>query len=333
MLSLFRLGPKLMVLGTENPDELIADLLSNFDAKKLDLSSALNFSSENSTVIFITKPNQKIAHLKDMFANVLINMNSEDFMSSLINLKLLKNINDIRSAPGIIIMRTQGDKDKIISSVALEYQAEMSSIFDSIDKGHSNQTIIVFTDKPIEKNVPLNSIESTTLLVDKHISFVASKIRNQALRFLNEGLVNKNWYELNIRIYDRYSQYDLHYRRLSAVLDELDIGLILGEMWTKDSPRFLMTVLVYQIRLFSLIPPVDIKRILLGLEYTDDGTRIVDFDLMHKNKKVDWTDARIRNLERRDLGMYYRQEILKNLSQETKEKLRTLDEMVLNLRD
>lgn len=333
MLSLFRLGPKLMVLGTENPDELIADLLSNFDAKKLDLSSALNFSSENSTVVFITKPNQKIAHLKDMFANVLIHMNSEDFMSSLINLKLLKNINDIRSAPGIIIMRTQGDKDKIISSVALEYQAEMSSIFDSIDKGHSNQTIIVFTDKPIEENVPLNSIESTTLLVDKHISFVASKIRNQALRFLNEGLVNKNWYELNIRIYDRYSQYDLHYRRLSAVLDELDIGLILGEMWTKDSPRFLMTVLVYQIRLFSLIPPVDIKRILLGLEYTDDGTRIVDFDLMHKNKKVDWTDARIRNLERRDLGMYYRQEILKNLSQETKEKLRTLDEMVLNLRD
>lgn len=333
MLSLFRLGPKLMVLGTENPDELIADLLSNFDAKKLDLSSALNFSSENSTVVFITKPNQKIAHLKDMFANVLIHMNSEDFMSSLINLKLLKNINDIRSAPGIIIMRTQGDKDKIISSVALEYQAEMSSIFDSIDRGHSNQTIIVFTDKPIEKNVPLNSIESTTLLVDKHISFVASKIRNQALRFLNEGLVNKNWYELNIRIYDRYSQYDLHYRRLSAVLDELDIGLILGEMWTKDSPRFLMTVLVYQIRLFSLIPPVDIKRILLGLEYTDDGTRIVDFDLMHKNKKVDWTDARIRNLERRDLGMYYRQEILKNLSQETKEKLRTLDEMVLNLRD
>ncbi|MCX7951836.1 MAG: hypothetical protein N2594_07795 [Clostridiales bacterium] len=333
MLSLFRLGPKLMVLGTENPDELIADLLRNFDAKKLDLSSALNFSSENSTVVFITKPNQKIAHIKDMFANVLINMNSEDFMSSLINLKLLKNINDIRSAPGIIIMRTQGDKDKIISSVALEYQAEMSSIFDSIDRGHSNQTIIVFTDKPIEENVPLNSIESTTLLVDRHISFVASKIRNQALRFLNEGLVNKNWYELNIRIYDRYSQYDLHYRRLSAVLDELDIGLILGEMWTKDSPRFLMTVLVYQIRLFSLIPPVDIKRILLGLEYTDDGTRIVDFDLMHKNKKVDWTDARIRNLERRDLGMYYKQEILKNLSQETKEKLRTLDEMVLNLRD
>lgn len=333
MLSLFRLGPKLMVLGTENPDELISDLLNNFDAKKLDLSSALNYSSENSTVVFITKPNQKIAHLKDMFANILINMNSEDFVSSLINLKLLKNINDIRSAPGIIIMRTQGDKDKIISSVALEYGAEMSSIFDSIDKGHSNQTIIVFTDKPIEENVPLNSIESTTLLVDRHISFVASKIRNQALRFLNEGLVNKNWYELNIRIYDRYSQYDLHYRRLSAVLDELDIGLILGEMWTKDSPRFLMTVLVYQIRLFSLIPPVDIKRILLGLEYTEDGTRIVDFDLMHKNKKVDWTDARIRNLERRDLGVYYRQEIFKNLSQETKEKLKTLDEMVLNLRD
>ncbi|MDK2877894.1 MAG: hypothetical protein PWR06_610 [Thermoanaerobacteraceae bacterium] len=34
--------------------------------------------------------------------------------------------------------------------------------------------------------------------------------------------------------------------------------------------------------------PVDIKKILAGLEYLDDGTRIVDLDLIWKDEKVDW---------------------------------------------
>lgn len=82
----------------------------------------------------------------------------------------------------------------------------------------------------------------------------------------------------------------MHYKRLAIVLDNMDIGLILGEMWTKDYPRFMMSVLVYQIRLFTLLSPLKIKEILLGLEYAYDGTRIVDFDLICKNKnRLDWS--------------------------------------------
>ncbi|WDC84305.1 hypothetical protein PL321_00130 [Caloramator sp. mosi_1] len=161
-------------------------------------------------------------------------------------------------------MRTQGDKDKIISSVAYEYQAKMLSIFDSLDIGESNQTIILFTDKPLNSKLTLNSFNSTTLLISENVNTVFSKLRTQALRFLNEGLIDKPWYELSIRIYDRYSKYDLHYKRLAIALDNLDIGFILGEMWTKDTPRFLLTVLVYQIKLFTLLPPTEIKRYYLG---------------------------------------------------------------------
>ncbi|CDF58681.1 hypothetical protein [Thermobrachium celere] len=332
MLSLFRLGPKMIVIGSEKPEEFTNLLLSNFEAVKTSIVDALNTSYENSTIVFITKPGIKIAHIKDIIATIYINLSADEFYTTLINKRLYDHINDIRSAPGMLIMRTQGDKDKIISSVAYEYKANMYSIFESLDNGSSNQTIIFFTDRPLNSRLTLNSFETTALLIDENINTVSTKMRTQALRFLNEGLVDRNWYEVKIRIYDRYSEYDLHYKRLSVALDNLDIGLILGESWTKDTPRFLLSVLVYQVKLFTLLPPTEIKKILLGLEYADDGTRIVDLDLIYKNKKIDWTDVKINNMERKELGMMFRQEILNSLNNESKKKLLDLENVILNTR-
>jgi hypothetical protein len=333
MLSLFRLGPKMIVIGSKNPEELSNEILKNFSAVKTNLIDALNSTYENSTIIFITEPNKKIAHIKDIITTIYINMPSDEFYNNLINNRICDKINDIRTAPGIIVMRTQGDKDKIISSVAYEYRAKMLPIFDSLENGESNQTIILFTEKPLNSRLTINSFDSTTLLIDENITTISSKLRNQALRFLNEGLVDRPWYELSIRIYDRYSKYDMHYKRLSIALDNLDVGFILGEMWTKDTPRFLLSVLVYQIKLFTLLPPTEIKKILLGLEYTDDGTRIVDFDLIYKNKKIDWTEVKVNNLERKNLGMMFREEILKTLSDEQRQKLINLENIILNTRE
>ena len=333
MLSLFRMGPKMIVIGSEKPEEFTKTLLNNFDAVKTSIVDALNTSYENSTIVFITMPGIKIAHIKDIISTVYINLPADEFYTSLINKGLCSQISDIRSAPGILIMRTQGDKDKIISSVAYEYRANMYSIFESLDYGTSNQTIILFTDKPLNSRLTLNSFDTTTLLIDENINTVSTKIRNQALRFLNEGLIDRTWYEVYIRIYDRYSKYDMHYKRLSVALDNLDIGLILGETWTKDTPRFLLSVLVYQVKLFTLLPPTEIKKILLGLEYAEDGTRIVDLDLIYKNKKIDWTDVRINSMERKELGMMFREEIFKSLNIESKKKLLDLENVILNTRE
>lgn len=333
MLSLFRLGPKMIVIGSKNPEELSNEISKSFSAVKTNLIDALNSTYENSTIIFITEPNKKIAHIKDILTTIYINMPSDEFYNNLINNRICEKINDIRTAPGIIVMRTQGDKDKIISSVAYEYRAKMLPIFDSLENGESNQTIILFTEKPLNSRLTINFFDSTTLLIDENITTISSKLRNQALRFLNEGLVDRPWYELSIRIYDRYSKYDMHYKRLSIALDNLDVGFILGEMWTKDTPRFLLSVLVYQIKLFTLLPPTEIKKILLGLEYTDDGTRIADFDLIYKNKKIDWTEVKVNNLERKKLGMMFREEILKTLSDEQRQKLINLENIILNTRE
>lgn len=196
MLSLFRTGPKMIVLGTKNPDLLKNQLLDSFQATESDIVTALNYSCENSTIIFITKPNQKIAHSKDIISTIYINIHYEDFLTSIINQNLYTNIDDIRSAPGILIMRIQGDKEKIINSVAYEYQAEILPLLDSLNKGEANQTIILFTDKPLSNQISINSFEPSTLLVNKNINKLSSKLRNQSLRFLNEGLIEKTGMKL-----------------------------------------------------------------------------------------------------------------------------------------
>ncbi|WDC84304.1 hypothetical protein PL321_00125 [Caloramator sp. mosi_1] len=90
MLSLFRLGPKMVVVGSQNPIELLDEITNNFDAVKTDVIDALNSSFENSTIVFITEPNKKIAHIKDILATIYVNIHSDEFYNNVINKGIYK---------------------------------------------------------------------------------------------------------------------------------------------------------------------------------------------------------------------------------------------------
>jgi hypothetical protein len=110
------------------------------------------------------------------------------------------------------------------------------------------------------------------------------------------------------------------------VLNELDCGLILGESWGRDAALAFHSVGVYQIRLFTYLEPLEIKRITLGLEYDNDGNRIVDYDLFKKRKKLSWSQVRSKEYKKRDdLGFYYRKELVKELTEDTKFELMALE--------
>lgn len=336
MLSTFRSGAKSVVLGSSNVDKL-----SQFLSEKLNgtltnnISSALGFAEEDNTVVFITEPGKNVANLKDVKAVIVIPMPSDAMFSTLINLKGTSLIEDSHIAPGVIIMRVLGDCDKIIESVHEAYGGNIMSHMECLDKGTSGQTIISFTEKPLNYTLSIDDLKPQNILVDINTDKLNKRIRNQALRFLNEGLVGVEWNDLQIRIYDIFSKYTLHYQRLSLILDNLDMGLVLGESWAKDYPRFLMSVLVYQVRFITLRNPVEIKKILLGLEHLDDGKRIVDLDLMHGNKKVSWPQALQKDTKKYDrskLGVMYRKELLEKLSSEDREKMFKLEEEILESR-
>ncbi|HSN66458.1 MAG TPA: hypothetical protein VLS94_07445, partial [Fusibacter sp.] len=158
--------------------------------------------------------------------------------------------------------------------------------------------------------------------------------RMHGLQYLNVGISNKDWFEIEIRIFDRYSAYKLHYDRLLEVIESLELGYVLGESWSKDYPRLFMSVVVYRIRFFTFNEPSMIKNMLLGMEYLSDGTRIVDYDVYYNQKKLYWTDQREKKdpATRHLLGLKYREEILSRLSQESVDKLTRLEEEIIRTR-
>lgn len=337
MISMLRQGPKQIVLGSKDYIALKEFLVRNFKGieNQRDIIDAITIADEDNTIIWITEPDKKIAHSEDVKAAVIIPLTSDKFFSELINLKGAYLIEDSHISPGLLMMKIVGDYEKIIESVRETYEGKIMTLKECLDKGTSNQTIISFTQKPINQKLSVSDLENKHVLVDIESNKLNRRIRSQVLRFLNEGLKDSDWYDLQIRIYDRYSKYKLHYERLSLILDNLEPGLILGEGWGKDYPRFLMSVLVYQVRLFTLLSPVDIKGMLLGLEYLDDGTRIVDLDLMHRNKKVEWPEVigkEYQTRNRMELGKILRNKLIERLENEDRERLYKIEDEILKTR-
>jgi hypothetical protein len=95
----------------------------------------------------------------------------------------------------------------------------------------------------------------------------------------------------------------------------LVIGLILGETWGKDTASMYQSVGIYRVRLFTFLDPIEFKKILTGLEYMEDGKRIVDMDLYTQKKKIHWFDLRTPGIkDKNQLGIKYHKELFEKLS-------------------
>ncbi len=90
------------------------------------------------------------------------------------------------------------------------------------------------------------------------------------------------------------------------------------------------SVLAYQIKLFTFYKPEEIKRILIGLEFDEEGKRLVDFDLYYRNKKISWVDID-RKKARKDKieeAVKYRKALLEQLSKEEEKELKAMEDKI-----
>lgn len=134
------------------------------------------------------------------------------------------------------------------------------------------------------------------------------------------------WRALEIRIYDIYNRYDIHRRRLINVLEDLDIGLIVGEGWSRDYVRVLMALDVYSIKVYTFLEPQELKKRLVGLEWDNFGNRLADYDLFEGRKKVSWGQTRGDRKESREVfSARCRDELLAQLSDEGRDELLSSD--------
>ncbi|MBF8983961.1 hypothetical protein IZY60_10455 [Lutibacter sp. B2] len=330
MLSIVRSGPKLLIIATNHITQLNDFLKTNLETIEYDINTAFENSHENSVIILLAKEMKSIIKLNDIHHILLSECDIDTVLSSIINKKQSDFISSLRIAPRIIIMKSLGDMDQVINAVSTDYNAEVGTI-EHILENHNEGTVISFTQKSLTKPIGLSSLNKKSLFIKKNFKILMKELKKHDLKYLNIGLGNKDWYELTIKIYDSYGQYALHYERLVHVIEHLELGLILGESWGTDAATIFYTVGIYRIRLVTFYEPEFIKQILLGLEYLDDGMRIVDLDLYHKRKKFYWSDLRTKEIKNKQLLSHkFRQKVLSDLKEDARDKLFELESIIIS---
>ncbi|WP_326907904.1 hypothetical protein [Sedimentibacter sp. MB31-C6] len=285
----FRMGPRCLFIRSEKIDEITSFLETKLNGEITDYQQGIKRASEYSTLCFITGINHEKTYVQDAKKIVLVNNVASGILSSIINSHACALIHKIDMGPTSIVMRIPGNEQKLIGKLKVLFDGKEVDLVDGIGLGEKDDTILIFTNKVLSG--PITDVLATKLLIPQSAIVVQERLRLEGLRLITQSLDDSQWYELRINIYDSYGKYEENYDRLMFILSKLEIGMVLGESWTKDYAVMLYSVLTYQVRLFTFFTPQEVKRILMALEYTNDGKRLVDFDLYYKNKKVYWSDV------------------------------------------
>ena len=83
------------------------------------------------------------------------------------------------------------------------------------------------------ENLRPDDLTGIPLLIKDNYLSLYSDLRKQGARIITQSLKDKQWYEMRINIYDSADHYEEHYERIQTVFSDLDIGMILGETWTR----------------------------------------------------------------------------------------------------
>jgi len=334
MLSLVRGGPKILLFESNRKEELRNYFVQEKGADSYNSDDAFENAGEDHTILFIIDKITEVVDFDETDNGILIDEEPDVILCNMLNDKKIHLIRRARIATRIIVLRAMGDPERVVKEISGDYQCIEGNALDIINSSNEKGSLVVITDKPLHTNISFKKdIYKKALFIKEKYRPLIRSLRSHALKYLNSGLGNKDWYELEIRIYDKYGEYDLHYKRLLNIMESLEIGIILGASWGKDYPRPMLAIEIYRVRFFTYYDPIYIKKILLGLEFLDDGTRIVDYDLFYKRKKIYWTEAVEKNIkERYQIADKYRKDMLSKLSNEEMKKLNKIENDILTTR-
>ncbi|PAB56816.1 hypothetical protein [Anaeromicrobium sediminis] len=329
MLSIVRSGPKTLVIETNNLKKLSHFLKDDLRGVPYDRDTASTLADDNSSIAFLTTKMKDVVTVADVDYILLIPKDIEKVLSTIISHNKSHLIASLRIAPKIIMMKYLGDVEKTIESISNDYKGIIGT-FDEIMEAHTNGVVISFTKENLSSPVSLSNIYDKAVYVKGNFNHILKSLHKKSLKYLNIGMGNKDWYELTIKIYDSYGQYKLHYERLLHIIENLELGLVLGESWGTDAATIFYTVGIYRVRLVTFYPPEYIKKILLGLEYLEDGKRIIDLDLFYKRKKVHWDELRTKEIKKKtDLSKKFREKILDKLKENDRDVLFQYEKEIL----
>lgn len=330
MLSIVRGGPRLLLLSG-NEAAMKSLVSSKFRCTEHTLEGAFDSAGEGQSVLLFRGDQWRderrflmAAAAADEILALFLNSGAEAMPAS------------VRIMPRLLFFRVFGEKERVIGQIARDYSAERGRLRSVLRVSKNDSIAVCFTAKPLNRPLSLADMMDEVLHVEG-VSFekLLNSLRSRALWYFSEGLENRQWNELEIRIYDSWGRYLDHYERLRIVLESLEAGMILGEGWGKDYAHILMAVKIYRLRLFTFLPAPAIKEILMGLEYGADGSRLVDFDLYSGKEKISWGGiggkGKARG-ERGSIGTDLRAKLLSQLFPEDRQHLEEWEYRILRQR-
>lgn len=322
MISIVRSGPRVVV--AEPPEGAFANwlLARGFETPRFE--DAFDASDEGSVIFAMVERVGSSITLADIRRIIVIRRQIEEILLEALVDKV-PGMGALRLSPRLLVIRGIGDLGAVVGRIEEELGAFPGSFANLLDT-ESKGCIISVTAKPLSKRVDLADLYPVSLHTPREYREIRGELRRNALRWLNAGSGDRDWADLEVKVYDRYGEYRLQLERIVLVVNALELGLILGESWSTDSPRFMMRIDVYRLRIMSFLAPERVKGIMLGLEYLDDGLRVGDYDLFRHERKVHWSDAEVEGLKDREgLGLHYRREILGLLTPEVRGELFELE--------
>ena len=329
MLSLVRSGPESLVL---HATDKVADIKKHLNEwgslVSLNPEKALGIYGNNRRLIFFISSSDLLTEEEEQETYVSEN-SIELLLCSLINKRLISGVEEVKVMPGYIVMRLLGNIENGIESIHKDLGGEIierDPMFRNYIPGTSS--VVYFTQKAINRAVLAQDMYDRALLIhNRSKGAIIQFLSVRGIEYLGDAMGTPDWNDVEIKIYDANGKFDIHRQRLWMATQGLQIGVVLAERWGKDQAMAMMSVPIYMVKIFTPMQVQEIKRIAMGLEYNEMGQRFADFDVFFNDKKVGaYTELETHpGFTRNDIGMLYRNEMLKNMDSDTRNELLRLE--------
>ncbi len=281
MIELVTYGPKLIAIRSAEIDILERDLMQIFCCERMEqLGQGIDTARVHSILCLTDEKGSR-----EQVRFLAVQEAAEYVLCHIMNSELQARIRMIRALPQSIIVNTLGKPKPIVDKISSELQCERICTGELLRRENREGVLITFL---TEDNYGARSFYDEILFVQQDFAQLAGYLKIHAPRFLAKAFEPDVWHMVDLRIFDRYEAYELQYKRIIKAIDGLKLGYIVTETWNREVSMFTDPVGTYHIRLLTFLSPLELKKLLIGLEYSSGGNRIVDLDMFWHGKKLSW---------------------------------------------
>jgi len=315
-----RFGPSILFLRTTHREAVKNALGEIFSVREIPTDEAIKGSSEFETVLFVTGEGAEKTIPPE--TGFLIKHGAPYVISAVINRKLPVEKAHVEST--LIFLRVPGKVEEALSFIAERYGGKVMPLMGALDEGEAGDTVVGITRRRLSCPIGPEEIEGA-VLIRRGFLQVYRELSIDAPLLLFKLL--PEWNELTIKIYDTEKRYEENIARFMVVVEDLDLGFVVGEGWDWDYPRPFMRVPVYKLKLLTWEKPERVKFLLKGIEYSG-YKRLCDIDVFVGGKKIHWTSLGKYD-SKFELAKKAREELERQLSEDVLKKLSEIEEKLV----